>query len=267
VVDALANARLGLKFSQAVQTDTLVSGLVGIAIGTVCIDPLAHHLDQLSAGDCAVLYQICREWLAQPDPQMRIVATDWKATRSSVEELKLKIRQEGVAAATRDLGDPEDLRAVLKALPAAPEAIDALFLEVGKRMDDHYSKALNEIQKLPWERKPLSFDESDLAGKLAAAMAPAYDKVDGRYTGAAARVRLLACHCVIHRYRWEYDRLPPSLGVLNLADLAIDPFTGQPLQYAVHGSRYTLSSAGSPADPTDPQTVNGRLPVSITPAD
>ena len=267
VAEALANARLGLRFSQGVQTDTLISGLVGVAIGTICIDPLARHLDQLSAGDCATLYQICQEWLAQPNPQIRILATDWGSTKSGVEELKGKIKQEGVAAATRELGDPEDLQLALKGLPAAPEAVDALFVDVEKRMDDHFDRVLKELEKLPWERKPLSLDESDLAGKLAGALTPAYDKVDERYTRAAARVRLLACHCVIHRYRWEYDRLPPNLDVLNLGELAIDPFTGQPLQYAVHGTRYSLSSAGSPVDPSDPQAVNGRLPVSITPGD
>src|SRR5262249_23214539 len=87
ITDALANARLGLRFSQAVQTGTLISGLVGVAIGTVCIDPLARHLDQLSVGDCATLYQICREWLALPDPQIRVIAADRTATRNSVEEV------------------------------------------------------------------------------------------------------------------------------------------------------------------------------------
>jgi hypothetical protein len=267
IVDALANARLGLRFSQAVQTDTLISGLVGVAIGTVCIDPLARHLDQLSASDCATLYQICQEWLAQPNPQSRIITTDWGNTRIGVDELKRKIKEEGVAAATRDLGDPEDLQSALIGLPATPEAVDALFIDVGKRMDDHFAQVLKEMEKLPWERKPLSLDESDPAGKLAGALTPAYHHVDEAYTRAAARVRLLACHCVIHRYRWEYDRLPPSLVALNLGELALDPFTGQPLQYAVHGTRYSLSSAGAPADPSDPQAVNGRRPVSLTPGD
>jgi hypothetical protein len=267
IADALANARLGLRFSQAIQTDTLISGLVGVAMGTICIDPLSRHLDQLSAGDCAALYQICQEWLAQPDPQIRILATDWGSTKSGVDELKRKIKQEGVAAAARDLGDPKDLQSALAGLPAAPEALDALFVDVEKRMDEHFNRVLQEMEKRPWERKPPSLDESDQTGKLAGALTPAYDKVDERYTRVAARVRLLACHCVIHRYRWEYDRLPPNLGVLSLGDLAIDPFTGQPLQYAAHGTRYSLSSVGSPVDPNDPQAVNGRLPVSITPGD
>src|SRR5947209_12609816 len=104
MADALANARLGLRFSEAVQTDTLISGLVGIAISTVCIDPLAHHLDQLSVGECAALYRICREWLAQPDPQVRVLASDRNATRNGVVEVKREIEQQGAAAAGSHLG-------------------------------------------------------------------------------------------------------------------------------------------------------------------
>jgi len=267
VAAAVANARLGLRFSQAIQTDTLVSGLMGVAIGTACIDPLARHLDQLSEGDCATLFQTCQEWLAQPNPQLRIISSDWTNTMGGVEELKRKCKQEGAIAAAQELPDNETLLAVLKELPAAPDAVDLVFADVAKRMNEHFGRVLKEMEKLPWERKPLRLDESDLAGRLAAALAPAYEKVDERYTRVAARVRLMACHCAIHRFRWEYDRLPPSLNDLGLGELSIDPFTGQPWQYVVRGARYSLSSAGSTVEPGDPQAVNGRIPVSITPGD
>jgi len=270
IADALANARLGLRYSQAVQTDTLISGLVGLAIGSICIDPLARHLDQLSAGDCVTLYQICQEWLALPDPQLRVIARDRTATRNSVEDVKREIKQHGATAAAQQLGQIEGwegLQVALKGLEAQPAALDDLFAGVQNRMEDQFARVLKEMERPLWERKPVSMDESDLAGKLAGAMTPAYDKVDAGYTRAAARIRLLACHCAVHRYRWEYDHLPASLGVLGLGNLAVDPFTGQPLQYVVRGARYSLSSAGSPAAADDPQAVNGRLPVSITPAD
>lgn len=270
ISDALANARLGLRFARAIQTDILISGLVGVAIGSICIDPLARHLDQLSASDCGALFQICQEWLAQPDPQIRVIASDRSATRNSVEDVKREIKQQGAAAAAQQLGQIEGwegLQVALKGLEGRPDALDELFADVQKRMEDHFSRVLNEMEQPLWQRKRVSIDESDTAGKLASALTPSYESVDERYTRAAARIRLLACHCVIHRYRWEYDHLPPSLGVLSLGDLAIDPFTGQPLQYAVRGTRYSLSSAGSPAGANDPLAVNGRLPVSITPAD
>jgi len=80
---------------------------------------------------------------------------------------------------------------------------------------------------------------------------------------------------VIELYRLYNNVLEQQLSLqrlnvqrANVATMAaIDPFTGQPLQYAVRGTRYSLSSAGAPADADDPRAVNGRLPVSITPAD
>ena len=53
---------------------------------------------------------------------------------------------------------------------------------------------------------------------------------------------------------------------LDLGDLAVDPFTGQPLKYEVLGAtRYRLSSAGPKALADDPQAVDGRRPVSVGP--
>jgi hypothetical protein len=265
IADALANARLGLRFSQAVQTDTLISGLVGIAISTVCIDPLVRHLDQLSVGDCTTLYQICMEWLTQPNPEVRILTAERSQMLSGVQELEREIEQKGVAGAARQFKLDDDFQAALKGLPTTPAVLDALFVDAGKRADEQFSLALKELEKLPWERAPVRVGETDLASRIAAAVTPQYHLADERYTSAATRIRLLACHCAIRRYRWEYDRLPPSLDVLNLGELAIDPFTGHPLTYAIHGSRYSLSSAGATTDAGDPKMVNGRRPVSLTP--
>jgi hypothetical protein len=38
--------------------------------------------------------------------------------------------------------------------------------------------------------------------------------------------------------------VPASLAALNLGDLALDPFTGQPLKYEPVGRKYRLASAG-----------------------
>ena len=64
-----------------------------------------------------------------------------------------------------------------------------------------------------------------------------------------ARLRLLAIHAAILRYRWERDQVPASLADLNLGDLAIDPFTGQPLTYEPLGRKYRLASAGDKGGP------------------
>src|SRR5713101_5224144 len=72
VAGAIAALREGLRLGQVVQTDTLISGLVGIAIATIAIRPLGEHLEQLAARDCDLLYRVCLERLSQPPllPQM-----------------------------------------------------------------------------------------------------------------------------------------------------------------------------------------------------
>jgi hypothetical protein len=94
---------------------------------------------------------------------------------------------------------------------------------------------------------------------------PSTSAVNDGYAKDHARLRLLACHAAILRYRWEQDRLPPDLASLRLGELAIDPFTGQLLEYHQTGARsYSLVSGGAPTSSDNPRAVNGREPVSVT---
>ncbi len=65
--------------------------------------------------------------------------------------------------------------------------------------------------------------------------------------------------------RWEHLAVPAALAELRLGDLAVDRFTGALFQYEARGARYRLSSVGAPTTENDPQAVNGRRPVTITP--
>jgi hypothetical protein len=271
VAEALGNARMGLSFGRAVQTETLISGLVGLAISAVCIRPLADHLDQLSARDCESLYKICLEWLAQPDPQQRVMASEARLSINALAEIRDGIKKQGAAAAAKDLGfqDDEEAEDLAQRFPKTPEEIDAQFARATKLLQEHLARALEELKKPAWERADVELPaDTDLAGTLARMIIPSYNRADQAYVRDAARMRMLACHCLIHRYKWEHNRLPSDLASVRPGDLAIDPFTGQPLQYTVRGSRYSLTSAGAPAaDPDDPKAVNGRVPVSLTPDD
>jgi hypothetical protein len=273
VADAIDNLRLGLRLGGAVQTDTLISGLVGLAIHRICLAPLTggggaqSRLDQLSARDCDRLFALCQEWLAQPDPQLRVMLAERRAMESVLEDLRRQAEEKGAAAAIEKLGS-EDLKPFARQFPAAPESRARLFAEIGERVRAHQERALGELRKLPWERKPLpALFDGDLAGRIASALVPNYFTVDERYRVESARMRLLAAECAIRRYRWEHDRLPGSLDELNLGDIAVDPFTGRPFQYVVRGGRHALTAAGATAPPDDPQAVNGRRPLSFTPGE
>lgn len=268
--EALQIARQGIRLGRVVQMDTLLSGLVGIAISTLCIQPLGRHLDQLSARDTAVLYQICLEWLNQPNPQVAIFASEHRLTKIALAGMREQVKRGDVEGVVKQLGlkrdELKDLEAII---PRTPEAIDALFLQAAERYDAYSLTVMAELRKPAWERKmPEPLKPEDPGGHLASMLIPSFQHVDNVYTREQAQIQLLACHAAIRRYRWEHDRLPSSLDELRLGTLAIDPYTGSPLRYEVKGKRYSLLAAGAEArNLDDPGVVNGRVPVTLTPDD
>ncbi len=129
-------------------------------------------------------------------------------------------------------------------------------------LDGFFNRLIAEMKRPAWEREPVELHEHSLAARYAASVVAIMQSVSDLYPREEARVRLLACHAALRRYRWEYEKLPPSLEVLNLGDLTTDPFTGQPLRYEVSGKTYQLTSAG-PTATENSKAVNGRLPISI----
>ncbi|HTE16873.1 MAG TPA: hypothetical protein VK689_00655, partial [Armatimonadota bacterium] len=271
ISDAIMNARLGLRLGRAIQTDTMISGLVGVAVNAISITTLGSHLDQLSVRDCALLYQVCLEWLREPDPALGALAAERQGMRNTLQELRAGIRARGAGAVNELLSpDPDDRdTAMLKdSISSDPEQAEAAFVQAEKQMDAFLGRVLEEARKPLWQRASLSFqDDGSLASRFVSVLMPAYEKVGEAYARDQARIRLLACHAAILQYRWEHDRLPPSLDVLNLGQLTIDPFTGQPVQYQVTGVRYRLASVGPRTEADDPKAVSGRRPVVVTPGD
>ena len=272
--DALTNARLGLRLGQVVQTDTLLSGLVGVAISSTCIQGLGAHLDQLSARDAEQLYTICLEWLRQPSPERRMMEVEQRGAVSSLEEL----RGRGIDQLIDSLNlDPKprpddddairrsrELAADLRLIAGDAAGINRLFDDTRKRLDQHYPPTLEQFGRPLWQRRfPAGLDDGSLAGRLAAALVPPLNRVGDAYAKDQAAVRLLACHAAVLRYRWEHDRVPANLEELRLGELALDPFTGQPLEYQPQVRRYRLASAGPEAAPDNPRAVGGRVPVTI----
>jgi hypothetical protein len=274
--DAIVTARTGLRMSQAIQFETLIQHLVGIATASIGIRGLADHLDQLSARQCEAVLQLCMEYVQRPGPLIAALEGERRGVKKSIQ----KMRQQGTralleAAGGADASDPNtpippELRAQAEALRAggAP-AVSRLFDQVEERLDRLHQQALERARKPIWQREPLEMPVGDsLPDRLAALLIPAVANLDQAFGREEASIRLLAVHALIRRYRWEYDRLPPSLEPLNLGQLALDPFTGKPLTYEVKGRTYRLYSEGPKAtNPDDPRNVNGRLPVSIIPGD
>ena len=148
------------------------------------------------------------------------------------------------------------LLAELKQLQQTPGGLAPILEQAQKLLAEHYQRILAECKKPAWQRSWQELPTTgDLAARLAAQVGISPQPVSDKYIAVDAMVRLLAVHSAILAYRWEEDHLPAGLALLNLGDLAVDPFTGQPLKYEVTGRRYRLGSAGA----------TGYPPVSVTP--
>jgi hypothetical protein len=239
--EALADARLGMRLGQVIQQDSLLGGLVGVAVGATSIQPLATHLDQLSLRDCDALKAVCEEWLALPNPLPRVLAAERKVVLTNLLDLKQKT---GV--------DPN-------AVGEDP------FGTTAKLANDFFDRQLLELKKPAWQRGVLSVEEApEFSRALLTPVTQTLGRALDGYTREEANIRMLAVHALILRYRWEMGRPPASLAQVNPGALAIDPFTGKALLYEAEGRSYRLSSAG-PLAVNDPQAVNGRKPVTVVP--
>ena len=65
---ALDSLQDGLRFGYRTQTNTIISGLVGVAIDAVVLNAFSSHLDQLSEYQCSRVQRIVEEWLDWPSP-------------------------------------------------------------------------------------------------------------------------------------------------------------------------------------------------------
>lgn len=242
VQEAILDARLGLQLGRAVQTDSLLTGLIGIGISATTLTTLGGHLDQLSLKDCELLYQVCLEWLNQPDTLGPILEAERKVVKNGLVQLRKQLQAEAGAD--------------LPQLAEADRSADALFAQLQA-----------ELRKAPWLRTPVDLGAApEFSRGLLQPVVAALSRSMDSYTREMALIRLLACHARIRSYRWQQSKLPASLNELQLGDLQLDPFTGRPLEYEPAGQSYRLVSAG-PAAPQDPQAVNGRKPVSVVPGE
>jgi hypothetical protein len=216
------------------------------------------------------------EWLRQPSPEIRLLEGERQAVLNSLEDMRGKggerlVNSLGIDPAPK----PDDSDQVRKGRQVAaelrslnPAAVDQLYTDAVKYLNRYYEKLFEELRRPVTQRAyPKIEDDGSLASRLADQLIPAMTGVGNAYARDQAKVRVLACHAAVLRYRWEHNRVPKSLDELSLGDLALDPFSGMPLEYQPLGHRYRLVSVGPETFPDNPQAVNGRIPVSVTPGD
>jgi hypothetical protein len=266
VSEAINSLREGLQFGYAIQTDTALSGLVGIAVDSIVLNVLARHLDQLSLVDCDRLIRLVSDWMAAPSPVTSILQHERDLTMN----LLMRSKQ-----------NTDTLRAVLSPPPNNNNAPSSLELESyisqhptalpdlvdtsATLATTHYDRVLASLHLPPWQREEFPRPSTDTyAGKLVDALLADTGQIIDRYTTDQVNVQLLGVHAAIHLYKWENDRLPASLALLNIGRMAIDPFNGKPFGYLPAKDTYTLFSIGPYGrSQTDNQPTKERIPVTL----
>ena len=265
VSSAIDTLRTGLSLGYAIQFDTLIGGLVGIAIDGIMLKRSAMAVDQASVKDCNALISLARQWMALPDPAIKIFEAEKFFETGILKKHKNNVNQ--LASALLDApGTPDnaDLKGQLLADPqGTAAAVDSAVLKV----EEHFDYLISELKKPMWQRKigEIKHDNS-LGGKLAELITPVTSRVNDRFAQDQAMVQLLGVHAAIRKYRWENDKLPNSLEEMKLGDLAVDPFNGKLLSYKrIDDRTFELYSIG-PVERDDAGMETGsRKRVSLQP--
>jgi hypothetical protein len=246
---AIDTLRDGLKLGYVAQTDSLISGLVAIAIDAIVMRQFSDHLEQLSSRDCDRLIALAHEWVALPDPAIKVMASEKQLSlkilnkyRTQPEEL-FKI----LAVGTPNGEESARAGALRRSLQDNPAAVGALFDQAAAKLSARFDEAIQSLQKPVWERKDppalsgSSPDELLMSEMVGDAMARSLD----RYSSELAQVQMLGVWAGIRKFRWEFNRLPGSLEEVKLGKLMTDPFTGKPFVYRrLTDTTFELSSAG-----------------------
>lgn len=247
VPGAIDSIRDGLLLGYRIQTDTLISGLVGIAIDAILIQRIIRHLDQFSLRDCTRMVTLMEEWLKAPSPMIAVMQSE----RDGALRILQKYRDNSQGLLTLVQGGEGDQAdhtpsPLEKYLENDPQNLNAVVDGAITRLKRHYETLLTELRKPAWERKmPLSEADKSLSSALVNTLLVASHMVTDRYESERATMRLLAVHAAIRRYRWEHDRPPDTLKELRLDPIfTLDPFTGETLNYQRKGDTYELSSVG-----------------------
>jgi hypothetical protein len=251
---AIADLRTGLVFGDRIQTDTLISGLVGVAIDAVVLNGFAPHFDQLSASQCDQVLQIVAEGLNAECPAIRLLALEKGHTlkmldaRRSDPDSMLALLDTLTNGDESGNGNPEEADALqnLQArLIDRPQDLNPIIDDAQARTVALFNQAILDLRVPITQRKPLPIDRAASPGywlfrSVNVNMQPLLDK----YDTAQEKLRLLGVHALIRRYFLEHKTLPTSLAQLHATDLVLDPFTGDSLLYQRNGDLYTLSSRG-----------------------
>ena len=275
---ALNDLVLGLKLGSVPKGNILIGGLVGIAIDSIVLTRVMKHLEQLSYRDCDRVMLLLREHReADQLNAFRSLDTENQSYNTILKELEKDFKgTTGVFVeepTTDEDGTPPDPAAVasyrrtkqqVEAIaqnPAAQRQVIEAVRQAAARGLLRSKAYLQDPSKLPPPATPLP--AGSLESTLSDASLPNSLQIVERFTTDRLNVQLLATHAAIRKFKWEQEKLPDSLDTLRLGELAMDPYTKQPLRYENKGEGYELYSVGPFARDEEGHPQAKRAPVFL----
>ena len=266
--DAISTLGDCLKFSYLIHRDSLIGGLVSMAMDRIAVKRLADHLDQLSVRDCDRLLTVVTDWFKAPDPSIAILDSERASTRQMLQKYRSqpeKLLSSLLPGLKDDTEGKKQHDFLQSAFNQHPETAGPTFDQAQSMFDGFYDGITAGLRKPMWERRdiPNPKDDGSPASKLFGLIAPAFNRVTDRYGSDQAQPQILGVHAAIHKFQWEHDRLPDNLEQVHIGTLAIDPFSGKLLIYKrIDDKSYDLYSQGPMDRGTPEQPSSGqRVPV------
>jgi len=244
---AINDLRVGLAFGYRIQTDTLISGLVGVAIHSIVLKEFSQHLDQLSVYHCNEVRRIVEDFLDTENPAVHLLALE-KGYALKILDAR-RSDPEGLIALMKTIGgvsspqEDANAAAVHAYVTNHPGEANAILDDASSRVSALYDQTLLNLRLPPAQRKPLAIDQTASPGAaLFRAITIDPQQILDKYTRDQTQLRLLGVHVLIHRYRWDHSTLPDSLNEMRAPNLVRDASSGAEIVYQREGDRYLLTS-------------------------
>ncbi len=255
--DAVRDWQAGFKFARDIQGDNLLSLLVGFACEPLVHAPIVHQMDFFSAHECRQIAQTLAESERQPDRLPSAIEGETRLMLKWLDKTFVPDPDRGItnlfeiagfSGAGEERSDAELQQHIdtLNRLRQNP----AEYARFAEQVRQH---ALREIQRFSEAfalkrgrfQRVSDTEPRTLVEKVASVFAPSTAIPGQRYWETRARRRLMRIHLLLRVYYLAEGRYPSTLDALNLKDLAIDPFSGEPFIYRLQGERYVLYSVGA----------------------
>jgi len=211
----------------------IIHYLVGIALNTIAFAPLREELPRLR--DRATLerivqivqrYEIARVplWKAMEEEQYFILSAYDKLVRGEL-----------------------DLGTLTEDKPSAPTTRGAMVPFVNLALPEFRRMMHANIEELkkPYHQRDEKVLDAEPRQLLNVILYPVIVRTSHKEAGEIAILRLVGCAAAVRLYKQRTGKYPASLDALQLGEMIIDPFTGEPFRYRVEPNRgFLLYSIG-----------------------